>query len=291
MDKKPYAVWASCCGNAFLFGEYAVLLGKNAIVLGLSGPLTAHASFSKKDEILSKEFKKSPPAEFALKSFRELYGYENNVSILIDSKIPAGKGFGSSDACMVSTFAALSKLYSAKLSNKKLLKILFALKRREKLCSAGALAATIYGGLVRVNKNKCAAVEKLNKPTDFLFTYTRKKSKGMIEPFMQRYEKNKSYKKIVSTMDSITKSAWRNKNNYRALGELMGEYQCLLENIGVSNEHISNLIYESQKEGAIGTKISGAGGGDCIVSLAPKKLGKFEHANETYRFSYTRGLK
>ena len=59
------------------------------------------------------------------------------------------------------------------------------------------------------------------------------------------------------------------KNDLAALGLLMSENQILLERIGVSTERLGLLIKEAKKT-AYGAKITGAGGGGCIIALTDK---------------------
>jgi len=52
---------------------------------------------------------------------------------------------------------------------------------------------------------------------------------------------------------------------------LMNENQLLLERIGVSHEKADDLIDVSRRAGALGAKITGAGGGGAIIALAASK--------------------
>ncbi|MEM2969764.1 MAG: mevalonate kinase, partial [Candidatus Bathyarchaeia archaeon] len=57
-------------------------------------------------------------------------------------------------------------------------------------------------------------------------------------------------------------------NDIETLGDLMNINHALLYAIGVSNEPLDKLVYAARKAGASGAKITGAGGGGCIVALA-----------------------
>ena len=58
-------------------------------------------------------------------------------------------------------------------------------------------------------------------------------------------------------------------SNYRMVGSLMNQNQILLQEIGVSNRNIQRLIDQCLKNGAWGAKLTGAGGGGCVISLYP----------------------
>ena len=52
------------------------------------------------------------------------------------------------------------------------------------------------------------------------------------------------------------------------LGLLMDENQTLLRRLQVSSIELENLIAASKSAGAMGAKLSGAGGGDCMLALS-----------------------
>jgi mevalonate kinase len=52
----------------------------------------------------------------------------------------------------------------------------------------------------------------------------------------------------------------------------------LLEAIGVSTKELSELVFASRISGALGAKITGAGGGGCMYALAPNKIKEVETA-------------
>ena len=58
--------------------------------------------------------------------------------------------------------------------------------------------------------------------------------------------------------------------DWQSLGELMNENQKLLTKLGVSINKLDDMIAAALKAGAYGAKLSGAGGGDCMIALAPE---------------------
>jgi mevalonate kinase len=60
--------------------------------------------------------------------------------------------------------------------------------------------------------------------------------------------------------------------DYASIGRLMNVNQGLLDALGVNILELSQLIYSARAAGAFGAKITGAGGGGCMVALtAPQK--------------------
>jgi mevalonate kinase len=58
------------------------------------------------------------------------------------------------------------------------------------------------------------------------------------------------------------------ENDLESLGDLMNINQALLYGIGVSDESLEWLINAAKKAGALGAKLTGAGGGGCMIALA-----------------------
>jgi mevalonate kinase len=60
------------------------------------------------------------------------------------------------------------------------------------------------------------------------------------------------------------------RGDFAALGELMNINQALLSAVGVSNEALERLIHAARNAGALGAKLTGGGGGGCMIALASR---------------------
>jgi len=63
-------------------------------------------------------------------------------------------------------------------------------------------------------------------------------------------------------------------SDWPQVGNLMTQNQLLLAELGVSSTELDSLISVSLLSGAYGAKLSGAGGGDCMIALADQKIKK-----------------
>ena len=61
------------------------------------------------------------------------------------------------------------------------------------------------------------------------------------------------------------------KKDWSRFGQLMDFNQGYLESLGVGSRKLANMIYGARKAGALGAKLSGAGVGDCMISLVDEK--------------------
>jgi len=67
--------------------------------------------------------------------------------------------------------------------------------------------------------------------------------------------------------------------DWKRVGKLMEFNQEYLRDLGVSTEKLEALIAAAKESGAWGAKLSGAGGGDCMIAVVSKDLRKdVEHA-------------
>ncbi len=68
----------------------------------------------------------------------------------------------------------------------------------------------------------------------------------------------------------------------------MNENHRLLQEIEVSSKELDLLVELARKQGAIGAKLTGGGGGGCMVALTPGKelQAKVASAFETAGFEY-----
>jgi mevalonate kinase len=58
------------------------------------------------------------------------------------------------------------------------------------------------------------------------------------------------------------------KGDLETLGEMMNINHALLCAVGVSNEPIDKMVYAAREAGALGAKLTGGGGGGCIVAIS-----------------------
>lgn len=91
--------------------------------------------------------------------------------------------------------------------------------------------------------------------------------------------KSKNRNDLIDELGDITQKAIisiKNKKKYN-IGKLMNETQSILDELGLSNEYINNLV-KKIKYNSIGVKITGAGLGGCLIALCDdmKKVRKIQ---------------
>lgn len=66
--------------------------------------------------------------------------------------------------------------------------------------------------------------------------------------------------------------------DFRKLGALTDKNEYFLEKLGVGSPELSNLILAARGAGATGAKLSGAGGGDCMIAIVMDTQREFVEA-------------
>jgi len=95
----------------------------------------------------------------------------------------------------------------------------------------------------------------------------------MVERVRQAREQNKVlYDNIFKEIDNLVLRAAEaiEKNDLAALGEYMNANQGLLNALQVSSPELEEIIAIARKNGALGAKLTGAGGGGAIIALCPE---------------------
>lgn len=73
---------------------------------------------------------------------------------------------------------------------------------------------------------------------------------------------------IIDTIGNVTKTAYEliKEGKFEKIGELMNINHGLLDSIGVSSSELSQMVYSARNAGALGSKITGAGGSGSIIA-------------------------
>ena len=192
----------------------------------------------------------------------------SGLEITIDSDIPIGVGLGSSSACCVAATASISELFN-ELSSEEILKMSIEAEKTIFPDTSGAdCTVCTYGGMIEY-----PSIEKIDNTFDLnllivnsMIPHNTKNSVEKVSKFKKNDEGRFSQLCDLETklIDEVV-TAMKN-NDVTAFGLKMSENQKHLEEIQISNDTLRDMI-SSLKEISLGTKITGAGDGGCIIAL------------------------
>ncbi len=265
-------------GKLMILGEHAVMYGYSCLVTTVSKYLTVEASFTEsgEDEIITPHSSDQTFLKQTLAYFRQEAGRSKYFRIKTESEI-TGYGLGSSAATVVATMKALNYLHQIKITDQKLFAICLQIVLSvQKKASGFDVASCIYGGNIKFS-GRTKKAEKISSnplPISVVFTGVKADTKTMIDKVAEVRKQNlQKTDKIFQKIGRLVLDGQQAilEKNWQALGKLMNQNQILLKELGVSTPGIDNLAEVALKNGAYGAKLSGAGGGDCLIVISEGK--------------------
>jgi len=278
---------ASAPGKIILFGEHFVVHGTKAILAAIDKRVTVTSTFTENKTIKvnsqlgTLEVPISSSYEEVKSEFRPFVYLANKIinsnqnvnglEVTIDSDIPIGVGLGSSSACCVAAAASISELFK-ELSSEEILNISIEAEKTIFSDTSGAdCTVCTYGGMIEYEQftgtKKIDNTFELNLViANSMIPHTTKNSVERVSKFKENDEERFSQLCDLETklIDEVI-IAMKN-NDATTLGLKMSENQKYLEEIQVSNDTLRNMI-SSLNEISLGSKITGAGDGGCIIAL------------------------
>ncbi len=288
---------ASAPAKIILFGEHFVVHDRPAAVIAIDrrAYVTAKPRADNKIIIRSKDLDASgafaangeyQPIKGGFETetkFKPIYSVAKNIMVLsseaagieleIDSFIPVAAGLGSSAAVAVASAAAISSLLEVNLSRDEIFRIAF---EAEKIIHGNPSgvdpAISTYGGLLIYRRSE--GIRRLDVDVDFPLIVGNTRIERVTGKLVSHVvELKRRYPSVVERiMDAgaaitlLGVEALKN-GDLETLGDLMNINHSLLCSLGVSNEAIERLVHAARRAGALGAKLTGAGGGGCIIAL------------------------
>ncbi len=289
-------ITASAPGKLLLFGDHAVVYGhpclvtavdqrmyvtvkKNGVdILHLDAPDLGLTAYSKTiADLGTKDLPKGVSfIEHLYKRFLEKYPQEEGINVTTRSDFSSQFGFGSSSAVTVAFAKSLTTLYNIDLTNEELFDLCYkAVLDVQGVGSGFDIASAIWGGTIYYVK-PAKMVKQLDiDHIPLVVGYTGIKADTPTLVRMVESTRKDSPEKIdgiFNQMEEIVDAAFEaiEKRDWPKTGELMKQNQQLLRQLSVSSVKLEDLISATEKVGALGAKLSGAGGGDCMLALAEK---------------------
>ena len=269
-------VTVSAPGKLLLLGEHAVLYGQPCIVTAINERLIAKVSIAPKGEEAI-ETHGVDDTSFVREAIRQAAAHWNikdlSVHIETTSAFSGKYGLGSSAAVTAATLKGVSVLFQKEVTNWKLFQMAYSVIVSVQGVASGAdVAAAIYGGIQFFTKNE-KPPEKLSvRHLPIIVAYTGTKA-NTVDMVNEVSKKHKIYpEKVDRIFTAIGKIVVDAKyaleeNDWQTLGKLLNDNQEYLRDLGVSSPKLEQLISAARKAGALGAKLSGAGGGDCMIAL------------------------
>jgi len=293
-------VTASAPGKVYLFGEHAVVYGEPAVpcAIELRAEVTAtrresglrvHAGDLTIDGFTVKyEGEPSNRPDIAVEDqlVETGIGYVNEAieqardaagapeagfDVTVNSEIPLGAGLGSSAAVAVAAIDAATRELGVDLTSEEIAERAYQVEhtvqdgqasRADTFCSA-------MGGAVRVEGDDCRTIEAPDLPFVIGYDGGAGDTGALVAGVRDLREEYDFAADTVEAIGDIVRrgEAALAEERIDEIGRLMNFNHGLLSALGVSSRSLDAMVWAARDAGAVGAKLTGAGGGGCIVAL------------------------
>jgi mevalonate kinase len=237
------------------------------IPLHLVGDFSKGSSTSENQELLE------PLRLAANATLDHLATRDRSVHVDANCEIPIGAGLGSSASITVATISAVAKSAGARLDRREIFKLAFIPENYLHGQPSGVDQATcIYGGVIQFKKPAKVKAIIVKRPPTILVcdSGAHRSTKALVGSVVKRSRDQTDrfqthLDEVTAISHAVTKALQGQDRN--ELGSLMDRNHELLRQIGVSTPALDRLVVEARKAGALGAKLTGAGGGGCIIAV------------------------
>ncbi len=287
-------ITVSAPGKVMLLGEHSVVYDRPCLVTAVDSRMNLTLELIDKDYVeinapqvnvraykrnynqlkVDKDMPKGVRfIEAVISILQKNYGIKYGMRITTKNGFSAKYGLGSSSAVSVSMVKAVSEIMHVNLPNKKIFEIAYkSVLDVQGVGSGFDVAAATWGGTLYYQTGG-KIIEPLNiKPLPLLVVYSGIKADTVTIVKDLSKKRIKYLNEIDGMFDQITtlvnegKYALQN-NKLKTFGMLMNDDQRILNDLGVSTDVIHNICVSAMLAGAYGAKLTGAGGGDCVIVL------------------------
>jgi len=279
-------------GKVILFGEHFVVHGIPGIVSAIDSTTDAEVrkvmtpginiiderkgskGYTEKKKVQQKE---------SIDRMLEAMGLERNIflNIWLGGNLPGFSGIGASAASSVAIARAISEELGLNLSDKRINEAAYEAEKAYAGTPSGIdNTAATFGGLLwfKKNVNGSDTIEKLSikEPIEIIMANSGvvADTKEMVLGVAERKKKYpEKYDRLFKQYGELAFKARKALEDFdlKLVGKLMNDNHSLLERIEVSCKELDYLVELARKNGAYGAKLTGGGGGGCIVALTPGK--------------------
>jgi len=288
-------VFGAAPGKVILFGEHAVVFGQPAIASTIDRGIRVAVSrreghtdgpvLRSTNAMLPVRSKPDPDGEGperlrqALAVLRDVCGERvRELSFSVDGAIPAGAGLGSSAALAVALVRGVHRFFGEDIGDDDLIARAFAVERVFHGNPSGVDHTTIVtGGVCSYEKG---VGDSVGTATPLVLARPVRLVVGVAGPhagtaiavgaLRERARRHPDhYAHLYEGIGALSRAArvHLERGELAAVGELMDLNQGYLNALGVSTPAIEALCAIARERGALGAKLSGAGGGGAVIAL------------------------
>lgn len=254
-------------GKLILLGEHGVVYGHPALAAAISRGVHAHAVPSDRVQLELPEGLTAPQQAALERAFAVAAKRARHpkLSVSLASDLPLSMGLGSSGALSVAVARALGV--------KDVEATAFAMEKEFHGTPSGVDHTTSARGTMVLFQKGKARVVKARRPVKVLVALVgeRASTKSTVGALRARQAKwPRRYARLFTEIGRLAKEGAQavERGELESLGDLMNLNQGLLSALGLSSDRIDAMARRLRAHGALGAKLTGAGGdGGAVIGL------------------------
>ncbi len=280
-------------GKTILFGEHFVVHGVPGIASAVDS--AADATVKKTGKGINVTDERTGAKGYAeKKKLQQLESIERMlkamnmdpqqvaIDIWLGGNLPGFSGLGASAASSVAIARAIAEEFDLDLPDEKINDIAYEAEKAYAGNPSGIdNTAATFGGLIWFKKSLSGhsnTIEPLSirEPVEIVIGNTGivANTKAMVAGVAERKKQNpEKYGAIFRQAEDLAHKGRKTLEEFdlQKVGELMNENHRLLQEIEVSCKELDYLVELAREQGALGAKMTGGGGGGCMLALTPGK--------------------
>ena len=272
-------------GKVILLGEHAVVHGCPAIAVGIERGVTAEAVTAERDLLrlspwdlaLGPAAEGDEPLERAFAAALAMYPSRPALEVSAKVDLPPGAGLGCSAAIGVAVLDAIDEALGIERSRTDLGKAALAWEKVFHGNPSGIdNTMSAIGGVALFRKGDALRSLHSNKPLHLVIGYSGEPSstKEMVASVARQLENDRErVNKAFEGIEVLVRNAKLaiEAGDLVALGQLLDLNHTILSSLMLCTTKLDDMCQAARRAGALGAKMTGAGGGGCMFALAPKR--------------------
>jgi mevalonate kinase len=263
-------------GKVILLGEHGVVYGQPALAAPISRGVRAWAVPSKKCTVELPIGLKAEHVASLERAFRRAAKAAGHPRVLVtlESDLPVSMGLGSSGALSVAVSRILLEAKSSRPASPQAVeRVALEMEKEFHGTPSGVDHTTSARGEMVLYRRGSVRVIRSPKPVRVLVALVgdrppTKKTVGALRERQARWPTR--YTRLFREIGRVSKEGAEavTKGDLEALGDLMNVNQGLLNAVGLSSEGLEAMVNRLRRLGALGAKLTGAGGdGGAVLGL------------------------